>query len=453
MTKMIKINNINQIIKFFLFFSFLICWFSISSSFNDLLIFNEEKKLNYIDILNFLRHILVYLCLFFLITIFFIFKKFFLRKNYLIYFFFIGYLLAQIPGLIITDNSITNISFMISALAIVLTMILVNHFFSDNEKKVFNYLSFFFLITVFSITFLPQFKNFFMGGDYFYGLYKPSDIFLTKIQPRSSGLSRIALLSILFIFSLEVTFIKKKSLIIELIKIFLLTSILLLQSRTIIFLTFISFGLIFIFNFKILIKNILKYLFIYLLIPIILALALSNINQFNDFKKKTNKEFSTLSDVKNFIEFSTDKEKSQRNLRTMSKDISSGRFDDWRLILKNINNNNIYFGFGSQGDRFLINQSASNGFIYAYSSSGIVGLAFFILFSFFLLYKIFKSIVFSFRKDLVNYIYCVILLVLFLRSFLETSFAVFSIDLIIFISLLNIINDNKTSIEVTKKGI
>ena len=104
MTKMIKIQNINQIVKYFLFFCFLICWLSISSSFNDLLIFNEEKKLNYFDILNFLRHILVYLSLFLLITIFLIFKKFFLKKNYLIYFFFIGYLLAQIPGLIITDN-------------------------------------------------------------------------------------------------------------------------------------------------------------------------------------------------------------------------------------------------------------------------------------------------------------------------------------------------------------
>ena len=40
-------------------------------------------------------------------------------------------------------------------------------------------------------------------------------------------------------------------------------------------------------------------------------------------------------------------------------------------------NKNIFYGYGSMGDRFLIGQTASNGFIYVYSSSGIIGLIFF----------------------------------------------------------------------------
>ncbi len=81
---MIKIFNIfkeNLIIKLFLFFSFLVCWFSISTSFNDLLILKYNLNLNITNIVNFLRHALVYFCLFFLIIIFLIFNKIFFQKN------------------------------------------------------------------------------------------------------------------------------------------------------------------------------------------------------------------------------------------------------------------------------------------------------------------------------------------------------------------------------------
>ena len=40
----------------------------------------------------------------------------------------------------------------------------------------------------------------------------------------------------------------------------------------------------------------------------------------------------------------------------------------------------IFFGYGSQADRFLINQNASNGLIYAISSSGIFGTIFLFFF-------------------------------------------------------------------------
>ena len=55
-------------------------------------------------------------------------------------------------------------------------------------------------------------------------------------------------------------------------------------------------------------------------------------------------------------------------------------FEDWKQILYKIDGNNVIYGFGAQGDRYLINQSASNAFIYAYASSGIIGLSILILF-------------------------------------------------------------------------
>ena len=52
-------------------------------------------------------------------------------------------------------------------------------------------------------------------------------------------------------------------------------------------------------------------------------------------------------------------------------DFSSGRFNDWNEIIKK--NENVFFGNGVMGDRILISQSASNGILYTYASSGLVG--------------------------------------------------------------------------------
>ena len=50
---------------------------------------------------------------------------------------------------------------------------------------------------------------------------------------------------------------------------------------------------------------------------------------------------------------------------------TSGRSKDWKEILKK--NNKIIIGNGVMGDRFLINQTASNLLIYSYASSGLIG--------------------------------------------------------------------------------
>jgi hypothetical protein len=52
------------------------------------------------------------------------------------------------------------------------------------------------------------------------------------------------------------------------------------------------------------------------------------------------------------------------------KSFTSRRFSDWQKILEK--NTQAVFGVGTMGDRWLINQSASNLLLYNYSSSGIV---------------------------------------------------------------------------------
>ncbi len=124
-------------------------------------------------------------------------------------------------------------------------------------------------------------------------------------------------------------------------------------------------------------------------------------------------------------------------------DFSSGRINDWQEILYKFRKNNNFFGYGAQADRFLINQSASNGLVYALSSSGIIGLIFFISFSFMVFLKSLKKIL-KFQACRFNiYLNSLIVLIILLRSILETSYAVFGIDLMILITSFSLINNSK----------
>ena len=63
-----------------------------------------------------------------------------------------------------------------------------------------------------------------------------------------------------------------------------------------------------------------------------------------------------------------------------SGSFSSGRIKDWKNLLNTYKKEFRYFGYGAQADRYLINQSASNGILYALSSSGIAGIFFYFIF-------------------------------------------------------------------------
>ena len=58
---------------------------------------------------------------------------------------------------------------------------------------------------------------------------------------------------------------------------------------------------------------------------------------------------------------------------------SSGRVDDWTDIIKK--NQKNFDGNGVMGDRFLINQSASNILVYSYASSGLIGIILIVILS------------------------------------------------------------------------
>ncbi len=436
-------NNI-KIIKLFILLSFFVCWMSISTSFKDLLIFNESNDFNVKDIFNFLRHLSIYICFFFSVLIFLFFNKKISFKKYIIFYFLIGYFISQVYGLFASENEIKNISYVISALTIIFTIILLDNFFTKSEKKYFLILSFIILNIVFFLTFLPQFIKYFNGAP-IYGGFLTSEVFLNKVSPRSSGLARSALIILIFIEFFEINYSKRHTKKILLLKIIFLTFIFLFQSRTMLFLTVLTYLIIFINKNEITLKNFFKFFSSYILIPFILFYLLSTINSY----QISNKSYENAPNIKSYIEHLNSDE--LKVLRVMSEeDISSGRFDDWNEIIKSISGKNIIYGFGAQGDRFLIKQTASNGLIYAYSSSGVIGLTFFVIFLIMVCIKTIKVFIYHFRKNLGKILYCLIIVFLSLRGILETSYAVFSIDLIIFVLALSFISNEKVKINNIK---
>ena len=112
-----KIQNFSYS-EIFLVLSYSICWFSISTSFYDIVNFVENKNVNFNGIINFLRQFLN-LIIFPVLIIFFLKKCRNIEfKNELLFISALLYFLFQIPGLLLTDNSLTNIVYIISALNI-----------------------------------------------------------------------------------------------------------------------------------------------------------------------------------------------------------------------------------------------------------------------------------------------------------------------------------------------
>ena len=434
---MIRLSSI----KLLIILSYVICWFSISTTLNDLFIF-KKNTLALNEIINFMRHILVYISLILsLILIFYKNTKNILKKNLVLVLFSLYYI-SQIPGLFLTPNSAENISFVISSITIIYIMILINEFVSSKEKYLLVFISLAILATVFSLSFSNLAQEYLEGKNNLYGYFiENTDIFLNKDSPRSSGLSRSCLIIILIFYIIEAFLGNKTKIILNIFKIFLLTAILLYQSRTIIFLAFLTHIFIFIYEYQFSLKNLIKFLSFYLLLPLLLTFFLMNYISEKKYETKVNEAISAYGSTEILKEEHVIIEK-EFPLRKFDS-FSSGRFNDWKLIISKIDMRSVYFGYGSQGDRYLINQSASNGIIYAIACSGLIGLFFYIIFTIIIFLKILKNI-FIFKKiEKTNFYASLIILVILMRSILESSYAVFSIDLIILLTFFVVLNKDE----------
>ena len=242
----------------------------------------------------------------------------------------------------------------------------------------------------------------------------------------SNGLSRI-----LLIISLFILFINKKNNYYYLSCLLINTILFLLQSKLVlIFLIFIILYKTFLENIKI--KNKIKDIFFILIVPIILTLAVSFVNN-----NSNNQKIRLVEQIKIDIT----KKNSDAILDLNVFNSLKARIDAWKLIVKN--SEKPIIGYGSQGDRYLTKEMpkhtslASNSFINAYASSGVIGATLLVIFYIYLIKLVFRE---NFLKKKLNEennikaFYSVILIFLIIRSIFENSFSLWGIDFIVIVN-------------------
>lgn len=429
-------------IKLILVFCFSISWLSISSNFQNLLIINSNEKITISQLINFIRTALN-ICIFPLLVYLFFkmlteINDFRFKKN-LFYLMPLGYFLSQIPGLFYTSNSLENLQYILSSINIIMIMTLSVRVFKGNEILILIYIAFTIMFFVLMSTFLKDLINFIFSKDIGKKFYGSINTIFGENYIRSSGASRIALILII-IYS--TTFMKSiSSQIFKTIPLFFLSTIIFLyESRAVVLLLIIFIISNLLFDYKFFLKNIKKYLIFCLFLPFLFAIQINYVHSPASGEYTLSKEGDALKKVlpKTTFEFLCNVAKcddeTQRLLNKKKILTSSGRLNDWNNLIRKFNFKDNYsiFGYGSQGDRYLINQTASNGVLYALVSSGIIGLSFYLAFSFMAFLHIVKFFFKNKDKNIISYFSIFILIVIGIRSLIESSYAVFSIDFILF---------------------
>ena len=411
-------------------------WGSLDSNISSVLsILSSLTTLSFVDLFSILRTLGPYVI--FVIFIFFYYKRLRFKTssgnlNFILTILVLNFLIQLIASFVYQNNTLLiNLNLiLLSCISLVLFIIEFN---LGNSKKVLVF-SWFILFLIFmwfsSIMFLWYFsdKN---PVSNLYGGWPQSFLViegLTENIPRSSGISRSALiLAMPIMFSLLIR--TKINILLYFFYNYSFFIMVTTQSR-IVLLGFFLFSCAII-SYLITLKKEpilkIKKICLIILIPIIFSLITMSMKSLQ-LENNNNLKINSVSD------FSKDPDVNKFFRRTDPVSFTSRRYDDWQEILKI--NNNIFLGNGMMGDRWIINQSASNLILYNYASSGIVGVFLFALLmlrSFFLCSKI---ILFHEKKiNKHNYILlsaCYIQYFLMGRSLIETSFAVFGIDFLIF---------------------
>ena len=383
-----------------------------------------------------LRLIIALLCTF--LIIFYAIFIFFWKKNQIskIYLLIILAFVSQLIGLYFNQEKNFNIfnSFLpILCIGSVCLFALCDQINIKNIIKYFFWVSLTILLFVFFITLfykLPEINNL-----NFYELFSLRDPnIIGHNNPRISGLSRtlaiINLFLILYFFSLKQLYFKNFILIFSLLISLL---ILIMESRGTLLAYFITLTFIILFLIKK--KNTfkIKYFLILIIFPIFLSIFIFNNHTREESPTKNDKIF---------------------NSRIVAAH-TSGRLEVWSYTIKNYNYKK-FFGYGPQGDRFFLKNApykekgygdnSSNNLFYTLLSGGPIAIFFWVL-VFFEIFKIFKKNKNNFLFNRYNYylnfsISCIIFFLM--RSTIENSFGVFSIDfLMINLSIVYILNSSK----------
>ena len=435
-----------------IFISWLSLWLSLG-----ILPTNLNNKLyTYKDLINSLR---IYMPLFFSMSLLLIISIKYLRffnhykKNSLtIVNLFIIYFLLQIIGLYQNSFSQFNIEnlYLIILGFCTIEILIINQFLNKNiNLEYLLYTALTFCILYSSYFFFSNFinHNYYSLHDIFtvrirgyYDINLDKKFFLENVVPRSTGISRTFGLINISIF-VYLFFVKKNNnYLLYFVSIIYTSLIWLLQSRGSIVIFFTTTILIIFLAKKIYLKKKIFMILYLLFLPIILSETILLLGK--NFKNSN----PVVSLDKNFnLTLGNYLRKELINNRVFSDQSSSGRIEIWNEALKLFEKNKV-FGYGPQGDRFILKKSevedkfynnSSNALIYSLLSGGYFGILVMFLIYLNIIFKIYiclkKLKIFdNYNQITLKLSVCYIIFFL-IRSLFENSFSLFSVDFMIFI--------------------
>jgi hypothetical protein len=336
------------------------------------------------------------------------FKNALLTKNNFIFTLFSFLILFQIIGTLSnSQNYVKNLYYIIPVINIMFISLI---FLKIYNKKFLNFyfnsnLIIFFLI--FLYFFYIYIQYYLLFDDSLYTTW--GNIENHETVPRPTGMARLAIIFSSYFFCIYV--LSKKKYFFFLI--FFNYIIFAFQSRMVILaLLFITLIFILIKKRYSIVKT-LKYIILILIIPFIINFVIDFSKReilFNDSVKKNS--FRLL------------------NPEIYSKNFTSNRMQDWQNILKKFDKKKV-FGYGIHGDRILINQTASNGFLYSFVSGGYLAM---ITYCIICIYSLFLVNFALLKEKFHKYSWFASSMVIFflIRSLVENSFTIISFDFIIF---------------------
>lgn len=446
--------KLNYIDKYFatIFICWLFLWVSLGILPNNL----NNEIMTYLDLINYLRVYVPIFCAFSLFLIicfkYVSFFSLYKKENSTIINLFIIYFLTQVLGLLQNNSLQFNIEnlYLVIVSICAIEILIINQFL--NTDKNLQYLlfsgiiiciissSYFFFSSFINhpFYFLQEFFNVKLRG--YYDMQLDKVFFLEKtVLPRSTGVARTFGLINIFIILYLIFINKKKSLFIYLISICYTSLVWLFQSRGSFLIFFLITILIIYLTKKLNLKRKIYAIFYLIIFPIILTESLMFLG-----KKLISKNYFD-SNIKYEILKNEDQINKNFEIRLFTDYSTSGRTQIWNESLRLFEKNKL-FGYGPQGDRFILNSSevankfynnTSNALIYSLLSGGYFG--FLVMCSIYLniilkIYILFKKLkIFNYSKDItLKLTVCYILFFLF-RSFFENSFSLFGIDFMIFI--------------------
>lgn len=470
MLKFLLKNNFDLLVLF----AYILLCFSISSKSFDIL-FITKPELNIIFFINFLRSIISSILV--VLFIGFIFLNSFKNKiemDSILKLFFI-FIFIQIIGGInnpkiyenyfeydVIFNTFSNkiwISlfiffdqnyYLICLSSILFFFLIINSFFKKFKIEYLLLISFI-IFFAYNVILIFQIYKIFLTSNLFsaYGTIAtdPSNNFFNHSVPRITGVSRLFLFFYIFLTCFTFFILKKKTYIkVTLLYLFIIFSGSLIwsfQSRTVFLAKIIIDTLLFFFlqkkiKIKIMIFLILTFLPIVLHYTIVIIKNQESKNLFINeahliFKKNFTKNNNDINLNNNII---------IKNSRLFQEN-TSGRTEIWnKTIIKT--KESPFFGHGSQADRWYVNRSetfynnASSAFFYSLICGGVSGVLIYIL----IFYKSLKLAFFICLKNkfffknnnLLTISSFFIFIALLLRSLVENSFMLFSVDNIFFLT-------------------